>query len=469
MATVRPLLFIAALLFAALPLVSASPMQDPPGKGREAEMFLQGQERERAQAEEKADSDRKHRQSMLLALRLNEAGTDCVAYDPSHAACLVTVEEFNDALEGRAFPAADSGSDVPGPQRIQAMQASVLKEILADRYAADSSLGGPARDSLMQNFETARGKRTRAFVANLGEDSLRALYRRHYADLFQGREERKYRVLASSDSALVDSLSRDPQAPWLRATEAALPPAARDASRRLKPGETTRPVETAFARFYVRLESSRRIPDTRFEDALPILISLATRAQSESDREQRVSEYYRANKNEFQSPDTLAFRIWLAPAAQPAQRKGSLQQRLREDTTRVGTRIADQTRLPDFLRDELQYYPAMRPGDFLGPIRSVLGTWYLQVMSIRRGGRPLSLAEARPRILKLIYGSTETGPADLARQEAATKDRELLKTLAGPLRTGAGGRAAYDEWMRARLSIRFIRLPDSDPGKTGNP
>jgi hypothetical protein len=466
MATVRPLLFTAALLFAALPQVSASPAQNPPAKGRAAEIFLQDQERERAQAKEKADADRKQRQAMLLALRLNEAGTECVAYDPSHAACLVTVEEFNDALEGRAFPAADSGSDVPGPQRIQAMQASVLKEILADRYAADSSLGGPARDSLMQSFETARGKRIRAFAANLGEDSLRALYRRHYADQFQGREERNYRVLASSDSALADSLARDPKAPWQRATEAALPPATRDASRRLKPGETSRPIETPFARLYVRLESSRRIPDTRFEDALPILISLATRAQSESDQDQRVSEYYRANKNEFQSPDTLAFRIWLAPAA---PRKGSLQQRLREDTTRVATRMTDQTRLPDFLRDELQYYPALRPGDFLGPIRSVLGTWYLQVMNIRRGGRPLSLAEARPRILKLIYGSTETGPADLARQEAASKDRELLKTLAGPLLTGAGGRAAYDEWMRARLSIRFIRLPDSDPGKTGNP
>ena len=57
----------------------------------------------------------------------------------------------------------------------------------------------------------------------------------------------------------------------------------------------------------------------------------------------------------------------------------------------------------------------------------------------------------------------------MARQEAASKDRELLKTLAGPLLTGPGGRAAYDEWMRERLSIRYIRLPDSDPGKTGNP
>src|SRR4051794_33500332 len=89
MAAVRPLLFTAALLFAAVPFVSASPMQDPPGKGREAEIFLQGQERERAQAEEKAEADRDHRQAMLLSLRLNEAGGECVAYDPSRASCLV--------------------------------------------------------------------------------------------------------------------------------------------------------------------------------------------------------------------------------------------------------------------------------------------------------------------------------------------------------------------------------------------
>lgn len=466
MAAVRPLPFTAFLLIAALSAYAAAPIANPPPKGREAEIFLQQQERDRAKAEQKARADRDHRQAMLLLLRLNEAGSECVAYDPSRSSCLVTVEDFNVALEGRSFPAADSGSDAPSPQRIQAMQASVLKEILADRYASDSSLGGPARDSLMQSFETARGKRTRAFVANLGEDSLRALYRRHFADLFQGREERTYRLLASSDSALADSLSRDPKAQWQRAGEATLPPEARDAARRLKPGETTRPIETPFARLYVRLESSRRIPDTRFEEALPILISLATRAQTETDQERHVTEYYRANQKEFLSPDTLAFRIWLAPAA---QRKGSLQQRLREDTARVGTRIADQTRLPDYLRDELQYYPALRPGDFLGPIRSVLGTWYLQALNLRRGGRPLSLAEARPRILKLLYGSTETRPADVARQEAAIKDRELLKTLAGPLLTGPGGRAAYDEWMRERLSIRFIRLPDSDPGKTGNP
>lgn len=325
MAVACPLLFTAVLLFAALPLVFASPMQDPnPGKGREAEIFLQGQERERAQAEEKANTERNHRRAMLLSLRLNEAGMECVAYDPSRAACLVTVQEFNDLLEGRQFPAADSGSQAPGPQRIQAMQASVLKEILADRYAADSSLGGPAHDSLMQTFETARGKRTRAFVANLGEDSLRALYRRHYADLFQGREERNYRVLATSDSALADSLSRDPKAPWQRAGEAALPAEARDASRRLKPGETTGPIETRFARLYVRSESSRRIPDTRFEEALPILISVATRAQSESDREQHVSEYYQAKKTSSEAP--IRFRSgsgWLRlPSARVPRSNG---------------------------------------------------------------------------------------------------------------------------------------------------
>ncbi|HKP95383.1 MAG TPA: hypothetical protein VJ385_06475 [Fibrobacteria bacterium] len=93
----------------------------------------------------------------------------------------------------------------------------------------------------------------------------------------------------------------------------------------------------------------------------------------------------------------------------------------------------------------------------------------MQVVDIRPGGRILSLSEARPRILERLRGSTEADGPALAREEAASKDRELWKSLAAPYLMDAQAQDARNEWMRKRLSIRFVQLPHADAPGTGSP
>lgn len=427
-------------------------------KGRDIRPMLEALERDRAEAERKAASARESRERMRRALSLDAPSSECVAYDPVPGSCLVTVRQFNSSLENREFPTDDSGSHAPDPGEVESLRGAVLREILANSYENATLLSAPVRDSLERIFEAARGKRTAEFLESLGEDSLRGLYRRHFAEMFQGREERNYKILASSDSAAADSLLRAPGPAWQRLGENDLPPEARGPARGLKAGETAGPIETPFARLYVRLVSARRFPDTPFEEALPALIALSAAAGAVAVPEQPIREYYEVNREEFRVPDTSYFRVWLVPGS---ARNGSLRERIREDTARIRPRVVNQFSLPDCVREGWTHRAGGRIGDFSGPIRSLLGTWYFRVVDIRPGRGVLSLQEARPRIMERLLGSAEPGGPAMAQETAAAKDRELWKSLAAPHLMDARAQVERNDWMHKRLSIRFIRLPSA--------
>jgi hypothetical protein len=328
------------------------------------------------------------------------------------------------------------------------------------------------------------------------------MYHDHYGELFRGREVRSIEGLAASDSNLADSLWRafsdsggnlpDGKSPadlwrWHAVAEADLPPAAPALVAKLKAGEVSRPIPAPYGFLLLRWKTLRRIPEIPYEAALPILVGLSGDPAKEAALFQsRLEDYYREHKRELRSPDTTVLRVWLAPDPRQVRRShsptggDSLADPV-PDTARA-SRETVYGSLPPGVRRKLARYLPFHLGEFLGPLASDFGTWYLRPTAIRKGGRGLGLEEARPAILAALYGKESATPADLERARARDREREAWRFLAWNYAAEAKAPSPADEsagkamgavslsmarlladketWMRKRLAVRFVELGD---------
>lgn len=464
LAVTFPILLLSALT-AVRSAISDTPIFE---KGQDIRPLLEHNERLRAEALRAEMQKRELRKNAYLAMRLTEPAEECVAHDPAARSCLISVEDFNKTLEAWDFGERDQDPEFPSFEDAKREKAALLKSLLDEKYLESYSPDGQSRDSLNRLFDSARSDRVHAFRARQGDSAFRALYARHFTRLFQGKEARQYQALATSDSALADSLRQAPSQPWRPLAEDDLPPELMSAATALQPGEMTRPIKTPYGHVILRLHSVRRIPDQRFEEAMPVLISLLHTPSGQDQRlEESVAAYYSRNAADFTAADTVQYRTWLFPEG---KRKIGVTkvERIREDTSKVKPITVHHHKLPSALREELELYRPVQVGELLGPIRSLFGIWYFQPLEIQTSNRRLSLAEASPRIRELLFGKTPLSPETVALQEAEAKDRDLWKSLVrdyllqktseGPKPANAYQKLEQDkeDWMRNRLQIRLV-------------
>ena len=455
-------------LLLSLPAIAmAAPIME---KGRDIAPQLRRDSLERAEASHAEARRRGLRDLLADAVRLDGYGTDCVAFDPAVNSCLVTVDEFDRAIEGRDFPIADAGPGFPDRGAVVRARGALLNDLLDGKFLSDYPLPAPIRDSLSGVFMKANSARLAAFRARQGDSALRALYRSHFASLFRGKEEKSYRVLASSDSLLADSLRESRPAAWGRFASDALPPELLAAARPLALGETAGPIRLPFGFAYLRFEAVRKARDVSFAEALPALVLMRQSAAEESARrEGAIAGYYQAHRQEFMSPDTASFRIWLVPDILARARSAS-GKAIPLDTGRVRSRLLPQKELPAEVLARLAPLPLMA-GRLLGPLRTSYGTWHLQVLGVRPGGRPLALEECRSAIARTLFGGLDWNPGTEAIQASRSKQEDLWKEIVGAYLAGrmsnstAVGPAADPqarmekekrEWMGERLVFRYV-------------
>jgi hypothetical protein len=189
-----------------------------------------------------------------------------------------------------------------------------------------------------------------------------------------------------------------------------------------------------------------------------------------------VAEFYRAHRREFLSPDTVRFRIRLRPETR-SYAGGRRDKGAFAEASPPGFRIAGFFDLPPSVQGQLGRYLPAGIGERLGPFLSPFGTWDFEVLGTAKGGRNMSLDEARPLILEALGRSGEPDMQKAIR-ETQTRDRQIwnqmatarlesrlsgdtARTAPDPRRDSALPRTiAADklEWMRAYLHVRFIAM-----------
>jgi hypothetical protein len=480
----RSLGFLLALAFAAscpsLGWSEAASAAQSDDKGRDPDLFAREMAAyKRKEAERKAEA-RSERDRETQALRLSGPPAACVAYDPARDSCLITIEDFNREAETRPMrPRGVPGAS--GDAERATARRNLLASLLGPAYLEFRiSLSGKS-DSLARLVARA-GKRGLPDAGDKeAEADLRKRYRAWYPRLFQPREDIAVEAIGAGDSALADSLrlllsrkapaadsaalaGKSPFA-WQDVPTAALPQAALEGLDRMPRGETMGPVRTPFGFLLLRWKSRRRLPGIAYEDALPSLPQLPSdTAAAALDFRNLAREWYRNHPQGLTAPDTTYFRAWLSPspATKPSAEATATARVSIPDTLRSPLRLRFQD-LPEQVQGRLGRYRSIHPGDFLGPIPSAFGTWYLSVSGIRPGGRRLEFAEAYPRVLQILYGPGATDPPQAAMRRVQAREKSIWDQVAWNylVQSQDGDKVAADReaWIRGQLDIRFVAAP----------
>lgn len=512
-ASAYSLYLAAALLGAALPPASvlAAPAGDVPAalldaKGRDIRVKQRQDSLFRAAALDREAAERDFRKAFYLAIRLDEYEDDCVAYDPALPGCILDVGRFNGIAENWRFPGPDSAVRELDRAGVRLARRHLLRDALEAGYVSAALEGHPARDSLARAAREAVAGEVEERRREVGDSALRALYRRFHPSLFRAREEPEIHVLATSDSGHARFLLRTVSPPpsdsaagalryplWRQIPAEDLPPSALAALQGAKPGEIAGPVRTAFGYLLLRIARVKRTPGLSFEEALPTLTALASLAPDREDAVKAGIElHYRERREWMVAPDTAVLNLWLIPEYKQGRQAGTREGRtgrlalLRRDTSLVRPVKTEEFQLPPSLREKLGFFLPLRGREVLGPLKSEYGHAYFQSLGTKKGGRPLSLAEASPGIRKTLFGAAGRDSAGEARyfldDRAASKEAEFLsryllehppsagrKDAASLAETGSGRESdphreaarrfkqSRDAWMRS-LTLRFVDL-----------
>ncbi|HKP97982.1 MAG TPA: peptidylprolyl isomerase [Fibrobacteria bacterium] len=472
----------------------AGPLRDEKGQDR-AELARESSRRA-AQESDALRLRERERRAFRTSLRLEQFEGACVAYHPGLDTCLVTVARFNRAVEGWAYPPGIIPDSASPEERIRASRRITLQGLLETFRLRDRVARAGVGDSLDRLWRAGREERLSAARKRAGDSALLARYRSLYAEMFARREERIAQLLATSDSVAAESLYRTasvaasappagasgalnvPNAPngpgprrdvlpWQSLARRELPPRAAAAADSLARGAVSRPIRVPYGFLIVRWVSLREFPEIPFEEAVPALLAYPQdNAAMRAADERQVSDYYASHQGDFRSPDTACFRAWLDP--RPARKASAV------DTSRSPQAVGFWD-LPRSVRAKLGLFLPCRPGTLVGPFGSGFGTWYFEAQGIRRGGTPLSLAQAKPIIARNIHGNRdesndgETGPSDRAFRAAKNRDQIIWNALAYQvLPENPNEKSDWETWLRQHLDVRFVDL-GADPVSSSRP
>lgn len=421
-----PTLFLSLLL--ALPsdrnplAAGAEAELDP--KGRNIRLMAQEDSLNRVRSAQRLSDLRNYSESFRESVRLDGSERDCVAYNPRISACLVTLGEFNQNALGTQPPPMDASGDGAGSEAIMQARSRLLVSLLNEKYLEEQLEHGDRKDSLNAVFRRTEEQESGQLRKTVGDSKLRPLYRAYQDRLFGQREETAFEILATSDSMFADSLWRSSPAslPWTRVSSDELPREVMEKARAQGLDSVVKPTRTPYGFVLVRLASVRKIPATSYEKALPLLANLMNMDKGDNPFvDKAVASYYQQNMAAFLSPDTADFRAWLLPnfKRKAGRFARDIERSIRrgkpiEDTGRVEPITVAQADLPPEAQDKLEYFMPFRRSELLGPIRTRLGTWYLQPLEIRHGGRQLPLEQVKGKIERILFNTDVHDPVLVA-------------------------------------------------------
>ncbi len=329
-----------------------------------------------ARLQREQDEEAKRYVQAQERLRVEGDSNACVALHNQRGTCLLTVSAFNNFTRS-----VEPDGDI-SEERLKQIRIAILKETLHADFLQDR-LESTGMGKKVMEMGVAREKQYWAgMVKTIGEKKLRALYRQ-YREFFLAHEDRSYDVLASTDSSLIDSLSRLTgkagklaDLPWVRMDDSLLPASLAEAGKKLRKWRCSQPLAWVGGSAILRAADIRKTPEAGFEDAVPCLVGMLSYQPLDSARaEKEALQYYKAHPKEFAIPDTLALDARLAPGIEP-------------DPARLQTiasrRIAS-TDLPPQERRWLESHDSLRAGKKIAPLSAGLGMWEFRVLDVKKG------------------------------------------------------------------------------------
>lgn len=392
------------------------------------------------------DAVLKEKKSRWLArVALPYPKEECIAFLRNGGACLLTAGEYNLSLNpDDSVSLLDSTSDTSKDDLLK------VRKTFLDRFSA--TLRG--RAMLQDTNDAEVGKAAdRAWCASLAEEEkalgtakLKGLYRKYYDACFAPRRRMSLALMGASDSAFLDSLveaTENPpmQAPgntrlagktggagtgrvftWEAVALEDLPPEISSPLRVVKPGENPPLIRTPYGWFAARIPSNVQSPAVSYEDALPILLALASMRpeflHTLESRSAGESEKRAGNPD----PD---IRCWLMPPSRLPGRSFSMPKWA--DTARVRPMEYRLSLLPDLVSQGLS---GILSGNGSGIRKNRLGVWYLQVQPNRHASEkpgPEAPDDGTRRRLLQKRGEAAVlrGVHQAAIQEAADRERNF--------------------------------------------
>jgi hypothetical protein len=387
------------------------------------------------------EATRKEKQSLWQArVALPSPENECIAYLRKNGACLLTAGEFNLNLNpDDSVSLLDSTS-----QKSKSDLLNVRKKILEGFSAI---LHGRA---MLQDTNDAgiRKDADKAWRVALAEEEkaakaakLDGLYRRYYDAYFAPRQRIDLELMGASDSVFLDSLvaslkNAPLQAPadarypegsgargkgplflWETPVWEDLPPEISGPLQGLLPERYSPLIRTPYGWFAARILERTPIPAISREQALPLLLSLASIRPEFLQSLENPPEAAPAEGAENPDPD---IRCWLLPASRLPGRSSSLPKWA--DTARVKPMDFRMSLLPDPVYREFSGIVS-RYG--YGIRKTRFGVWYLRTLRNQPGAEKPADATWQ-RMLKTRREAAMLRGLHLAALETATgREREF--------------------------------------------
>jgi hypothetical protein len=321
------------------------------------------------------------------SLKISGDSSDCLASRKASGECLVTVGAFNQALSS-VEPESDSAA--LAASLIARIRHGILAQKLNSEYLEDHARlldHDPARKAQGIANEKNRNQMIRE---QWGDSLLSALYARH-AQLFQPHEERKYSIIASSDTSEIDSLNllgeETKHLTWVNIADTLLPSEIQAQAKQMRNREMIR-LAFPYGAALLRFNGVRKSRKVSFQQALPTLAAIASLPEPDSAGDALAAyNYFRNHPTEFRNPDTITVDADLAP---PVSRPETLNRKPKY------LRLQDHD-LPGEVRDWIMDVdPVVREGDGIGPEFLGMGKWTIKVVQVRRGQgqRPFDKVES---------------------------------------------------------------------------
>lgn len=392
-------------------------------------------------------------------IKINGPGEECIAVIAENDSCVVTVQEFNNALFFikmlKKFPLFNA-------------RKKVLKQLLSNKITAmQAHLSG------LTEKENVRDKIQRWLYGKHLSESLRTMgspvmnhkvvweiYKSYYDQLFSSYEKVTLDIIGSTDSLWIDSIYQkvlNPESkdtvikkrgkcykqcddlPCIRLESMRLPEIIVSPTDSLGEGEFTRPIKTPFGFFICLVVNVEKVKNLSFGEAQNQCVYIATRMKYLETMDTLVNEkayqYYGKNLSQFTTPDTMVIQAWLLPVGN--KDAGTIDNKIDStkiyltDTLSFRSMIISTLSLPEDerLKLEKKYSEAKKNRktvDLIGPIQGVLGTWYFKIKHIKSGGSKIPFSLVKREIIDILYKPYLEMNAD-----ATNEDIKKLKLEAG--------------------------------------
>ena len=349
----------------------------------------------------------------------------CLATDTNNGECLVTVAEFN------VYAIIKS---ILHTTRLDSARNILLRDLLSKQYFANlSKKNGVKLQSIdieeeMESWGEALLRERNGFKRFYDEQALQHAYDKYYNRFFCNRWIKKVGIIGSTDSLYIDSLytnliktemknsnmevsrknTRLNLLPWVVTSSGELPDTIVSLIDSLR-SQQYKKLKTPFGYFLVRIIENKRHHSLLLAEVREKLIYLINEDLARSGGKPDSTcalDYYKINVDKFKAPDTIQVRAWLVPLHNSStfntMDSNEQQQKISKDTSTFLPLYISSPSLPALVSDSLLKYVKITSTQktLIGPVNSTLGAWYFLVDKINAGGKVISFADVKDKIIR---------------------------------------------------------------------